>query len=257
MSTLQSYYAAVPRIEEALNEYVRVQPRNWSIRHKLDMYNNAKVAYNESLPIIAREHAFGQIYDNLRGGWQVFRGATDGYWSVEEAFSALCAERTSIGRDSGVSLMNLARNSSESRAISASLFNLKDLKRNNWYPWMAVSKFTHFSNPSLFPIYDTAVIWKKVLYGRFRADFEKWCGNLSVPIFETDRVSPQFNLTYTLLAADIIQKSSPELMPCFGAWFRNQVIHHTDVSNVRADLETYYATAFEFIAIGAASLENR
>ena len=33
---------------------------------------------------------------------------------------------------------------------------------------MTVSKFLHFYNPALFPIYDYEVMWKKVCNGRFR-----------------------------------------------------------------------------------------
>ena len=44
---------------------------------------------------------------------------------------------------------------------------MRDLKPVAGYPVMAVSKFLHFYNPALFPIYDNLVIWNGVL-GYFR-----------------------------------------------------------------------------------------
>jgi hypothetical protein len=45
---------------------------------------------------------------------------------------------------------------------------------------MTVSKFLHFYNPGLFPIYDNAVIWDKVLR-RFRNDFRDFCISANIP----------------------------------------------------------------------------
>jgi hypothetical protein len=39
---------------------------------------------------------------------------------------------------------------------------------------MAVSKFIHFYNPSLFPIYDNEVVEYKV-FARFRTDYREFC----------------------------------------------------------------------------------
>ena len=45
---------------------------------------------------------------------------------------------------------------------------------------MVVSKFLHFYNPGLFPIYDNKVIWNQV-FRRFRNDFRDFCGIVNIP----------------------------------------------------------------------------
>jgi hypothetical protein len=41
-------------------------------------------------------------------------------------------------------------------------------------------------------------------------------------------------------------------MAFFGEWFREQVAGENDERRVLADVTSYYATAFEFVVIGAA-----
>jgi hypothetical protein len=57
-------------------------------------------------------------------------------------------------------------------------------------------------------------------------------------------------------AGQNIQNSPPEFMVGFAQWFRSQVQGLGDPSGVLHDLDRYYATAFEFVAIGAAKLES-
>lgn len=66
----------------------------------------------------------------------------------------------------------------------------------------------------------------------------------------------QFNLNYTWWAGGLIQGADPGLMATFAIWFRGQVGKELGSATVLADLERYYATAFELIAIGAAALER-
>ena len=44
-------------------------------------------------------------------------------------------------------------------------------------------------------------------------------------------------------------------MKYFVDWFKSQTANQPDDQNVLYDLPNYYATAFEFVAIGAAELE--
>ena len=58
----------------------------------------------------------------------------------------------------------------------------------------------------------------------------------------------KFNVSYTRWAAENIQKADPGLMPYFVDWFCKEAQIEVDTLH---ELESYYAAAFEFIAIGA------
>lgn len=119
------------------------------------------------------------------------------------------------------------------------------------YPWMAVAKFLHFFNPRLFPIYDTAFMWKKVANGAFKPDYLDFCRRRG---FQQREDTARFNLQYTLWAAETIQDADAECMTIFAEWFSAQIKGQPVAEGVLADVETYYAAAFEMIAIGAAHL---
>src|SRR5207247_3134449 len=112
-----------------------------------------------------KRKAFNKIYENFRRYWQVFRAARGGCWSADETFDALTRDCRIFSRQSGVNLLTLQPDSEQSRSVLAGLALLRDLKRTQGYPCMPVAKFTHFFNPMLFPIYDSEVIWQKVLHG--------------------------------------------------------------------------------------------
>jgi len=58
-----------------------------------------------------------------------------------------------------------------------------------------------------------------------------------------------------LWAGHIIRWADTDFMGYFGDWFKSQIGNKPDNQNVLDDLHHYYATAFEFVAIGAAELE--
>jgi hypothetical protein len=75
MPALADFFHA-PLYEHALTSYEKVaQERKWSITHKLDMYNSAKVAFDSPQATIEKQRAFHDVYDNLKSNWQVFRNA--------------------------------------------------------------------------------------------------------------------------------------------------------------------------------------
>ena len=47
-------------------------------------------------------------------------------------------------------------------SLESRLAKMRRIKPNQDFPVMTVSKFLHFYNPGLFPIYDTEMIWEKV-----------------------------------------------------------------------------------------------
>lgn len=46
-------------------------------------------------------------------------------------------------------------------------------------------------------------------------------------------------------------------LPFFNQWFKTQVAEHLDNERVLDEVHLYSATAFEFVAIGAAHMEHR
>lgn len=96
--------------------------------------------------------------------------------------------------------MNLSKSGTE-RRLESLLEKMRGIKPKKDYPTMTVSKFLHFSNPQLFPIYLSGA------HGNF--------------------------------------------MPVFIDWLDKQP--GTKLAERRLDVATLYATAFEYVAIGAAT----
>jgi hypothetical protein len=151
--------------------------------------------------------------------------------------------------------MTLKPDSEQSKAVFAVLMSLRDLKRTQGFPCMPVAKFTHFFNPRLFPIYDYEVVWKKILDGAFRVGYRRWCTAIGRNA-KTDIDSARLNLNYTLMAGDMIRMADQGFMNFFSQWFRQQVAGENDDYRVLDDMKSYYATAFEFVSIGAAHLDS-
>ncbi len=246
-------YFRYPFYKDALASYAKVaEERDWGINHKLEMYNWAKVAFDPSLHERKRREAFYMIYDNLKRYWKIFRNARAGYWSADETFDALSKSCKDCTRQDPLTLITLQYPSYESEKILVALDKLRDLKPAREYPWMPVAKFTHFFNPKLFPIYDYEVIWKKVMNGVFRKNYRDWCYSHNL---NPNGPGERFNLYYMLWAGHILRWADTDFMVYFGDWFKSQIGNQPDFQNVLDDLHYYYATAFEFVAIGAAELE--
>lgn len=248
-------YFASPNAKRALDRYVAVVPPTWSVTHKLDLYCSAKTAFESEASEAEKRQAFRHIYDSLRSsGWQVFRNSSGVYWSSDQIYDALTHECQSCSRQSGLTLAALTEQGSRTNIehCLTSLGRIKPtLRYPAVYPWMAVAKFSHFFNPHLFPIYDTAFMWDKVANGTFKTDYGEFCRRRG---FKPREDSAQFNLQYILWAAETIQAADKDCMKTFADWFAAQTNRHPDTGNILEDSATYYAAAFEMIAIGAAHL---
>jgi hypothetical protein len=227
--------------------------RNWPVAGKVELYNLAALAFESEEPESRRRAAFSKAYDWLRAEWQVFRGAKAGtYWRFDKLFEVLTGECRGCSRGA-MDLRRAYGDAAASREIVACLHRLRGIKPNVDYPWVAVSKFLHLYNPTLFPIYDLAVIWHGVANGASRADYRAFC---AANQFAPSERSGLFNRNYTLWAAELVAGADKELMPLFADWFRGLTRGVADPRGVREAVGTYYATAFEHIAIGAAVLEG-
>lgn len=246
-------YFSNPFYKDALTSYAKVaEERDWGIDHKLELYNWAKVAFDPSPPEGKRREAFYVIYNNLKRYWKVFRNAQAGYWSADETFEGLNKACKGCTRQDPLTLISLKYLSPESEVILVALNKLRDLKPAREYPWMPVAKFTHFFNPILFPIYDYEIIWKKVMNRAFRKDYRDFCFRHDL---NPNGPAERFNLNYMLWAGYNLQQADSNFMNYFVDWFKSQTANQPDDQNVLDDLPNYYATAFEFVAIGAAEIE--
>jgi len=234
------------KVKEALERYERfAEERGWSLSHKLELYRAGNIAFSSSYSEDKRRENFETIYNSLKGYWGIFRPFTKGkVWESPKVFDVLTKNCGACSRDSILSLVNLKDEQSKA-AISECLAKVKGIKslKDDRFPTMAVSKFLHFFNPKLFPIYDNKVIKDKVLR-IFKNDWSDWKNSHA-------HIEPDY-FKYILWANYIIQQNHRGLMSEFVKWFAEQV----EQKRNPGDLKNYYATAFEFIAIGASLIEE-
>lgn len=250
MYKLVDYFHS-PLYKQALSKYYEITiKRDWGVDYKLDLYNYAKIAFGSSELEKNKRESFYKIYEALKKWWGVFRNAKKGHWSSDEIYSALKKYCIEYSRFNSIKLIsnNLPE---ETKGLVEALIQLKDLKPSSDYPWMPVAKFTHFYNPKLFPIYDNEVIWKQVMNGVFKFDYKQWCKQNAV---NPNGPGVYFSVNYILWAGEIIRQADDGFMNYFSDWFKSAIGRHRDPQNVLSDIGEYYATAFEFVAIGAANL---
>jgi hypothetical protein len=248
---LAQFYT-MPYVEQALASYRTAVPPTWGVGHKLDLYNYAKAAFETGASETEKEASFDRIYESLCSGWQVFRNAAGPCWSAAQTFQVLTTACAPCSRQSHFTAVTLIGSDYHSK-IQECLSSMGSIKPTTHYPevypWMAVSKFLHFFNPRLFPIYDLEFVWKKVANGVFKQDYWEFCERHGFnPIDDTQ----QFNLQYTLWANEIMCGSDSACMAAFAHWFTLQTDGHADPQGIRQEVHQYYAAAFEMIAIGAA-----
>jgi hypothetical protein len=240
-------------IRAALNSYRLARP-NWDIQHKLDLYNSGKRAFDLPGQLEDRKKAFANIYDSLNtfgsSGWNTFRGA-EHFWKADQIFDALETSFEPFSRRAGTRLSTL--DSSDYNKLWEALQTLRSIKEVK-DPTMAMSKFLHFFNPMLFPMWDTAIIYHKVVgpHGIFNREYKSFVSTLPTWVRELDRDSDYY-LRYVAWASSIVLSGPPSpVMSSFADWVREQASSHPENGDVVMELDRYEATAFEFAVIGAA-----
>lgn len=225
--------------------------KSWSIAEsKLSLYRHSVTAFASTADESTKRSRHETVFGHLRSWWGVGRNGT--LWNAATAFDVLTNRCQACSRGNGLDLTTLGDRPSQ-QDVLACLSAMRGLKRlsSGKYPVMAVSKNLHFFNPSLFVIYDNDVVLKKVYRG-FRKDWNSFYDGITAdPGDECIR----FYLAYLLWASHMIRNAHPALMEDFAAWFIETVSEEESAENFRDELRMSYATAFEFIVIGAASLE--
>jgi hypothetical protein len=251
--TLREYYT-VAHIDKALPSYCRAVPESWTVSHRLDMYEHAKLAFESGTSHEDRFRAFQYVYSNLKR-WGVFRNAAGKCWDAVETYVALTSKGRTCSRLSSLTALNLygSHQYGDVLSVLSHLGPMKPLMYENVYPWMAVSKILHFYNPRLFPIYDGEFIWKRAANRTFKHDYREFCWSNDFDPFEN---GSRINLQYSAWASHVMQGADPAVMIRFAQWFQREAESDGAAVSASIDLATYYATAFEMIALGAKYAER-
>jgi hypothetical protein len=248
--TLRDYFQPEGQ-QRALATYgTFASDQDWAIREKMDLYEASRLAFDPTTDDTGAFGAFEKIYNTLAGSWQMFRPHSPLVcWPSRRIFETIRTEFSEFRWDSSVNLTNFI-NGTRREALLSNLASMAGIKPNQGYPIMAVSKFLHFYNPGLFPIYDDAVIWKKV-YKRFKNDHREFCTASRLPYNMQD--TSIFLRNYLGWASSLLASAHPKFMEAFVAWLGRQ--SGIEVEKRGFAVSGLYSTAFEFTAIGAVEIE--
>jgi hypothetical protein len=258
MNKLNEYYQNRQSACNALDRYLKFTNDNyWDIGGqcgKLHLYKLASRAFDSRTPRSDALEAFCKVYDTVKKWPGVQRGGS--LAPADEVFDVLLRDGSSFLYGTKVSLVNLTFSSSEASGLEEFLPSLKFVKPTRNYPWMPVSKVLHFANPGLFPMWDRKVLWNEVMGGThaaFHTEYKTFCRKHGFAAWEN---GARFVLNYTLWAAHYIQQSNSEFMEWFVDWIDRNFSDDLAKYSIGQRIHTFYATAFEFVAIGAAYLDR-
>lgn len=262
MDKLSEYFQTRQFTDKALDRYLRFSnERRWYVGGqfgKLRLYDEADRAFAPGVPIETALPLFCSVYDSVRQWPGVQRKGS--LAPADEVFAAILKYGGNTSDAIKINLANLVFPSAETNQVKQELLPAPGfVKPTSDYPWMPVSKVLHFVNPSLFPIWDWDVLWHKVMWGQsgfgkaaFRGEYETFCDEHRFKGGENGSV---FLLNYTLWAAQYIQHADYTFMEWFSEWLHHNFSSDLVRYNMSGKTLALYATAFEFVAIGAAYLE--
>ncbi len=250
--TLRSYFEKPEQQRRALDAFFVAWGGTWCVHKELlDSYDASKDAFDQRLSADEAFEHFHKIYQELKGpNWQVFRPNGPGKcWGPKTIFETIKGEFPSFSWDT-VSLLEFPITGTRLyRELKSRLATMEDIKPKNGYPHMTVSKFLHFYNPGLFPIYDNAIIGDKV-FRRFQNDFRAFCESEKIEYKAAKKDDTEkFLLYYMGWASSLLAVRHKDFMQVFVKWLEEQPAAGLEKRRFKA--ETLYATAFEFTVIGA------
>jgi hypothetical protein len=249
--TVKSYFQsgqAQQRALKACRDFLGA--KDWGVGERLDLYEMSRRAFGAGVPADAATSVYRQIYDQLvrparAGGWGIGRNAAGPLWTAEQTFLNINAGFSDFSWGGPIDLLNFRNGSAQSNLLP-SLERMRGFKPVADWPTMAVSKALHFYNAELFPVYDSEVIWKKVLT-RFKEEFRDFCLAFSRPWDFGD--TPTFYRNYMSWGAYLLAQAHPQFMKDFESWLAEQP--GANLSRRNFDALRLFATAYEYTIIGA------
>ena len=237
--------------QRALGAYSKfVSKEGWGIGYKMKLYELSKRAFDPAVSHSVALAAFAEIDADLWSHWGLSRKSSGPHWSAQKTFEVIKAEFSGFAWGDPVTLSRFHTDGNHAALLSG-LEKMKGLKAMASYPVMAVSKFLHFYNPELFPIYDTKVIYNGVFVW-FRNDFKEFCAKSGLQYEYKD--TPTFLGKYIRWASSLLASAHSGFMEAFVDWLRKQP--GAELQGPTVDPSTLYATAFEFTASGAWCIES-
>ena len=222
------------------------------VEDELRIYDWTLEAFYSNLPIETRSQSFRKIYNELSGRWQVFRSNRSDvkYWTPSQCFDNINLNFAAYRMDGPINLVNFV-DTVQGVALENALGTMRNIKQNKDYPWMTVSKFLHFFNPSLFPIYDTEYIFNRV-FKCFGSDFREFCTLKGIDHRRSmSETTHRFLMDYMGWAHFLLTSAHPRFMLVFSEWLGQAC---PALVNPAVDPQKLYARAFEYTALGAASV---
>jgi len=252
--TLRSYFESDYQQHRALGAL-----DDLFVPEELDLYNASQRAFDPTSNAAEAIRHFEKIYDELAHNrppsyWNVFRPfPLEACWRTQEIFDTIKREFPEFSWRGSINLLNFQEKVTLAR-LESRLAKMQGIKPTKGYPHMPVSKFLHFYNPGLFPIYDTKVIWNEVLT-RFKVpDFRDFCSE-AVPSISYVRAITDEVVTwlihYMRWASYLLRAAHANFMPVFVDWLQKQPGARSYLRG-EFDPATLYARAFEYTAVGAA-----
>ncbi len=241
------------RIDDVLAAYARRRKtRGWWVSEKARLYGLADAAFSSGC---GDGCAMREIHATLRGYWQIFRNGEG--WSAERVHRVLGSPPCRACGREALDLPALAagRDLRMVWGCLKAMSGVKQLPAGN-ISAMAVSKFLHFFNPRLFPIFDRAVV-RNQAFPHFRADIQAACRRWEAalaPLRADQEYARGLNdyVHYLIWAAETVGSAGTATgMRRFGAAFRRMVADENRGATPPRDVATYYATAFEMAMVGA------
>ena len=227
----------------------------WLSREFMEPYAASWLAFDPSSSTDEALRDFDTVYNVLATDFRVFRPQSPSdCWPPQKIFETIKREFVEFSWRGPVNLLNFAK-SGTGPHLESCLAKLQGIKPKKQYPLMLVSKFLHFYNPSLFPIYDNAMIWERVLNARFKEEYRQFCRRERIPdyvAFEAD--TAVWLRHYMNFASSLLSIAHGKFMQVFVEWLARQP--GVDLARQKFDAATLYATAFEFTIIGATAAES-
>ena len=253
MINLQNLYSG-NSIERALEGYRDfAKEHSWPVEDKVRLYRLCGEAFAPNLTGEQQMQLLETAYNELHRKWQIFRPAVPGsYWSAAEVHQALSILPVECSRGGTLTLPGII-STRDTDTLLKCIKIMKGVKNlpTHRTPIMAISKFLHCYNPRLFPIFDGAVIQQTVL----RVFKDEW-RSFPEPALEWEVPTEQRDyLKYMFWAASLLQGHERVLSGTFSQWLKEQLGREGANEALPSDCQEWYATAFEFIAIGAMGLQ--